>query len=119
MYFPEDEHKQKIQEHKAKFIEYDKKKCDIDYLKKEDISDERKLEHFYHMYNAHRNRTNKELNKMEDIAVSVLKKSPYAKFIPKITEGLNKDYLTTKKDFKDNQDYLIKKVQEAIEKLKK
>jgi len=118
-YLPEDEHKEKIKEHKAKFVEYDKNKGNIDFLKKEDMSKERKVEHFYHLFNAHRNRTSKELNKMEDITVSILKKSPYVKFIPEIIQVLNKDFIESKKDFKDNQDYLIKKVQQAVEKLKK
>jgi hypothetical protein len=118
-FLPDGEPKEKIKEHKAKFLEYDKNKANIDFLYKEDMSKAKKVEHFYHIFNAHRNRTNKELNKMEDIVVSVLKKSPYVKYVPEITKALNKDFFQSKKDFKDNQDYLIQKVRQAVEQLKK
>jgi hypothetical protein len=118
-FLPDDDNKEKIKEHKAKFLEYDKNKANIDFLYKEDMSKEKKVEHFYHIFNAHRNRTNKELNKMEDIVVSVLKKSPYVKYVPEITKTLNKDFSQSKKDFKDNQDYLMQKVRQAVEQLKK
>jgi hypothetical protein len=114
----DDEGQQKIKELKAKYLEHDKNRGSLDYIQK-DVSDEKKGEFFITQLNAHINRTSKDLNKMEDIITSNLKKGFHVIVKPELKDLLNKDYLKSKKDLKDNQNYLIKRVQQIVEEIKK
>jgi len=115
---PESEKKEKIKEYRAKYLEYEKDFGNIDFLNKEGISGERKIEQFYHLFNSHRNRTSKELNKMEGILSSLIKESNYGLWEP-LKKNLNKDFIESKKNFNDNQGYLLKRVEQITEQLKK
>lgn len=112
-----DEEKTKYQECLDKLKE--NKQFNTKFLNDNDISEDRRIEHFYHEINAHKNKINKNLNKMEDIVSSALKKSPFVQEEPEITKKLNRDFIKAKKDFKDNQGYLMDKLREIIEESKK
>jgi len=116
-YVGDDKDRQKIKELKAKFLE-DVKDEKNHYIHR-DVSDREQIEFVITQLNAYRNKNSKHLNKMEDIITSSIKNNVEVIAKPEIKDLINKDFLKAKKDLKDNQNNLIKKVQQILEEMKK